>query len=42
MMEGASYKAPAISVFILESEGALCASTQMFEEDDNNTPLFGW
>ena len=33
MMEGASYEAPAISVFSIENEGALCASTEMFEDE---------
>lgn len=33
VMEGAFYEAPAISVFILENEGALCASTQEFDDE---------
>ena len=33
MMEGASYEAPALSLFEIENEGILCASTQEFEEE---------
>jgi len=36
------YEAPAVAVLNMQNEGVLCASTQMFEEDDENTVLFGW
>jgi len=35
------YEAPAVAVLNMQNEGVLCASTQMFEEDDD-TVLFGW
>lgn len=35
------YEAPAVAVLEVRNEGVICASTQMFEED-NDTVLFGW
>lgn len=43
MMEGASYEAPAISVFILENEGAVCAaSNEAFDDETGADEIFGW
>ena len=42
MMEGASYEAPAISVFSIENEGVLCASTQDFDDETDASGLFNW
>ena len=37
MMGGASYEAPTLSLFEIENEGILCASTQKYEYYDAGT-----
>ena len=41
LMGGGPYETPTRSLFEIENEGILCASTQEFEED-TDTVLFGW
>ena len=43
MMEGASYEAPAISVFSIENEGAVCAaSNEAFDVETGANVIFDW
>lgn len=39
---GTRYESPVSEVFTVHTEGVLCASTQMFEEENDVSKLFGW
>ena len=39
---GTRYESPVSEVFTVHTEGVLCASTQMFEEETDVASLFGW
>lgn len=41
-MTGIRYESPVAEVFTVRTEGVLCASTQMFDEETDVASLFGW